>query len=298
MKVLVVEDDETARDYMVMTIESLGHETFSANDGVDGLKAFKTTQPDVVFSDIQMPNMDGLELLEHIRKADADVLIIMYSALDTPEYILKALRLKANDYLVKPVSAKAIVNILEKYADVLENRTRAREVLGLIYRHDLGMEISNKIDLLSKVVDRLMLETENALCPNDRLGIHLGLMEILVNAIEHGNLAITYAEKTQAMEGALDEWESLINSRLGAQPYKDRKVNIDFHMNRERCEWLITDQGAGFAWNELPDPNAPENLVKYSHGRGIMLAKLQFDEFTYLGSGNQIRLTKHLSKIP
>lgn len=295
MKVLVVEDDETAREYMVATIESLGHETASASDGIEGFKAFKTIQPDVVFSDIQMPNMDGLELLEHVRIADTDVLVIIYSAIDTPEYILKALRLKANDYLVKPVSAKAIANILEKYADVLENRTRTREVLGLIYRRDLGMEISNKIDLLSKIVDRLMIETENALRPNDRLGIHLGLMEVLVNAIEHGNLAITYDQKTQAMEGALNEWESLINSRLGAQPYKDRKVNIDFHMDRERCEWLITDQGAGFAWNKLPDPNDPENLVKCSHGRGIMLAKLQFDEFIYLGSGNQIRLTKYLS---
>lgn len=293
MKILIVEDDDATRSLMTMVIKKQGHETISAPDGLEGLKAFKTFQPDIVFADIQMPNMDGLEMLEKLRKIDSNALVIINSTLDSPQYTLKALRLKANDYLVKPVMEKDIIAILAKYSGILENRTRMRDVYGLIHRRSLGMEIFNQLDLVCKIVDRLMLETEHALPEKDRLGIHLGLVEILANAIEHGNLQITYDEKTQALEGANGDWTKLIETRVNTSPYKDRTVNIEFNMNKERCEWLITDQGPGFAWNDIPDPNDPENLLA-SHGRGIMLTRLQFDECSYLGSGNQVRLAKRL----
>ena len=294
MKILVVEDDEGTRSFMTMTVEGQGHETVSAPDGLEGLKIFKTFQPDVVFSDIQMPNMDGLEMLEKIRRIDSNALVIISSALDSPQYTLKALRLKANDYLVKPIMEKDILALLAKYSGILEHRTQTREVYGLIYQRDLGMKIFNQLDLVGKIVDRLMLETEHALPGPDRLGIHLGLVEMLTNAIEHGNLEITYDEKTEALEGAPKDLPTLIETRSNTSPYKDRHVNLEFHMNKERCEWLITDQGPGFDWKNLPDPNDPANLLAL-HGRGIMLTRLQFDECSYLGSGNQVRLLKRIS---
>ncbi|MBU1109898.1 MAG: response regulator [Candidatus Riflebacteria bacterium] len=294
MKILVVEDDDATRSLMAMIIKRQGHETVSAPDGLEGLKTFKTFQPDVVFTDIQMPNMDGLEMLEKIRKLDSNALVIVNSTLDAPQYTLKALRLKANDYLVKPVMEKDIITLLNKYAQVMQSRTRTREVYGLIYQRNLGMKIFNQLDLVCKIVDRLMLETEHALPEQDRLGIHLGLVEMLANAIEHGNLQITYDEKTEALEGASGDWLKLVETRTSTAPYEDRTVNLEFNMSKERCEWLITDQGPGFAWNDIPDPNDPENLLA-SHGRGIMLTRLQFDECSYLGSGNQVRLVKHLS---
>lgn len=294
MKILVVEDDDVTRSLMTMMVKKQGYDTLAAPDGLEGLKAFKTFQPDVVLADIQMPNMDGLEMLEKIRKIDSNALVIMNSTLDSPEYTLKALRLKANDYLVKPVLEKDLIALLSKYSGILENRTRTRAVYGLIYRRELGMQIFNQLDQVDKIVDRLMLETEHAIPAQDRLGIHLGLVEMLVNAIEHGNLQITYDEKSQALEGDSNDWNQLVESRLQNPLFKDRTVNLEFSMNKERCEWLITDQGLGFDWNDLPDPNDPENLLA-SHGRGIMLTRLQFDECAYLGSGNQVRLVKNLA---
>lgn len=294
MKILVVEDEDATRSLMTMMVKKQGYNVLAAADGVEGLKAFETFQPDVVLADIQMPNMDGLEMLENIRKIDSNALVIMNSTLDSPEYTLKALRLKANDYLVKPVLEKDLIALLNKYSGILENRTRTRAVYGLIYRRELSMQIFNRLDQIDKIVDRLMLETEHAISAQDRLGVHLGLVEMLVNAIEHGNLQIDYDEKTQALEGDPDDWQQLIESRLQNPLYKNRVVNLEFSMNKERCEWLITDQGHGFDWKNIPNPNDPKNLLA-SHGRGIMLTKFQFDECTYLGSGNQVRLVKYLS---
>lgn len=293
MKILVVEDDEATREVMIMGLQGLGHQTASAADGKAGLQKFNAFKPDIVFADIQMPVMNGLEMLEKLRKIDNEALVIINTTLDSPEYTLQALRLKANDYLVKPVMIKDMADVLAKYADVLEHRTINREVLGLISSRELCMEISNDLTLLGKIVDRLLLETEAAIKANDRLGIRLGLMEILINAIEHGNLAVGYEEKSRAIERGHDGLEKLIEERIHTSPYCERRVKIQFSLNRERCEWLVTDEGAGFDFNNLPDPNDPENLIK-CHGRGIMLARLQFDECEFLGNGSQVRMVKRL----
>ncbi|EKD81214.1 MAG: hypothetical protein ACD_39C01906G0001 [uncultured bacterium] len=73
----------------------------------------------------------------------------------------------------------------------------------------------------------------------------------------------------------------------------NRRVQIQFQMNAEMCEWVITDEGEGFDWKSVPDPNDPANLM-CMHGRGILLARLNFDEVLFLGRGNQVILRKRL----
>ncbi|MDD3146890.1 MAG: response regulator [Candidatus Riflebacteria bacterium] len=294
MKVLIVEDDVAIRSMMEKTINRAGYETQSAVDGEQGLKLFKEFKPEVVLSDINMPVMTGLELLERIRSNDADVLFIIFSTLDSPEFILQALRLKANDYLIKPVPGRVVTALLDKYATIINGRTKKREVLGMIYSLTLGMKIGNDLDLVSKVVDQLMVETEKNIGPAHRFGIHLGLVEMLTNSIEHGNLDISYEEKTAAMAGTVEQWREFLRLRYENPLYAHRLVNLKFKLDKDRCEWLLTDQGKGFDWKNIPDPAKLENLLE-AHGRGILLSSMQFDEITYLGNGNQVRLVKHLT---
>jgi len=188
MKILIVEDDDGTRFVLGKVAKSQGHEVKTAPDGAAGMSKFKEFRPDLVVSDIQMPIMDGLQLLEQIRRVDHDVVVVIVSSLDSAEYTLKALRLRANDYLVKPVQEKDLIFMFQKYQDVVMSRTKEREVFGLIVKKVLEMKVLNEIELVGKIVDRLMQEAEHHLPPADRLGIHLGLLEMITNAIEHGNL--------------------------------------------------------------------------------------------------------------
>jgi anti-sigma regulatory factor (Ser/Thr protein kinase) len=166
----------------------------------------------------------------------------------------------------------------------------------MILHRELTLQLRNQPEIVSRVVDRLMQETECRIPAADRLSIHLGLLEIVMNAIEHGNLGITYSEKSEALEGQTGDWQNLVKQRMSESPYKDRSVLIQFQMDGECCEWTITDEGEGFDWQAVPDPNDPENLLA-ANGRGIMLARLSFDELTYLGTGNQVVLRKNLPAL-
>jgi len=293
MKVLVVEDDAFSRQYMTSVVRMGNYEVMEARNGAEGLNVFESFAPDLIFSDISMPIMDGLEMLERIRRRSHDTIVVMTTAFGGAEFTLKALRLRANDYLVKPIVPKDIIANLKKYADVLAARSVEREVVGLILERYLKMKLDNRLEVLGKVADRLMQETEGHILPVDRMGIRLGLLEIIINAIEHGNLGITYIDKTKATESREFDLHDLIVERGNQEPYKSRSVNIQFQMNAEMCEWVITDEGEGFDWQDVPDPNDPANLM-CMHGRGIMLARLNFDEVIYVGRGNQVVLRKKL----
>ena len=294
MKVLVVEDDDPSRHVLVFLANREGHEVMEAHNGAEGLKLFETFQPDLIFSDISMPVMNGLEMLERIREKSYDTIVIMTTAFGNAEYTLKALRLRANDYLVKPILPQDIIANLQKYSDVLATRSEERDLVELILHRQLTMKLGNQLDILGKIVNRLIEETEGRIPAADRMGIRLGLLEILRNAIEHGNLEITYDEKTAAQEGNSKGLEDLIVERLSKPQYKNRSVHIYFQMDEESCEWTITDEVSGFDWKKVPDPNDPENLLS-THGRGIMLTRLNFDNVSFLEKGNRVVLQK---KIP
>lgn len=295
MKVLVVEDDRPSRDFLVKTLQRQGYDVRSAEDGVVGLEVFKEYLPHLVFSDIRMPRMDGLELLKNIRRVSADAIVVMTTAFGSEEYTLQALRLKADDYLQKPLRFKDLMPLLKKYADVVENRTLESQVLGMVlYRH-VKISFDNRFELIGKIADRMMVETGGAIPAAERLGVHLGLVELIANAIEHGNLEISYSEKTECLEKDPRGMEALFSSRLSDPRMSARKVVIEFSMDQEQCRWMITDEGKGFDVSSIPDPTKEENLFAL-HGRGIMLSRMKFDKLTYLGAGNQVEAVKYLKK--
>ncbi|HNX77635.1 MAG TPA: response regulator [Candidatus Rifleibacterium sp.] len=292
MKILIVEDDPGTRKYMVKAAQTLGHEVQEAEDGEAGCKAFDKFEPDIVLSDIQMPRADGLELLERLRRKSDDAIIIMTTAMDSAEYTVKALQLHANDYLVKPVQFSVLKAALAKYSEILNSRTKDQEVLGLFEKRYYRLKLPNQPELVSRIADRLLAETVNSIARKERMGVRLGLTELLSNAIEHGTLGITYEEKSKALEAGGSAWRNLVNDRLHSEPFCNRQTIVEFEMNDQGCEWYIKDDGEGFDWNNLPDPLDPENLL-CEHGRGIMLAQLQFDEFEFSGNGNEVRMKKN-----
>ncbi|MCK9337613.1 MAG: response regulator [Arcobacteraceae bacterium] len=130
--VLYVEDDYLIREQTKSMFQNLFKETIVAGDGVEGLQAYKDNKDkiDVVVSDINMPNMDGLEMSEAIHKLDPQVPIVITTAFTDENYLLKSLELDVSKYVTKPLKVKelaiAITEVVAKYKNLVNTQKVAK----------------------------------------------------------------------------------------------------------------------------------------------------------------------------
>lgn len=120
--------------------------------------------------------------------------------------------------------------------------------------------------------------------------VETGLFELLMNAIEHGNLGLDHDTKARLLDN--DTLEDEILHRLDIPPYNGRKVTIEVSIDADTLTYLITDDGDGFDWTLYENLSGKLNK---QFGRGIMIArKIGFDGLEYMGRGNIVRATVRL----
>jgi CheY-like chemotaxis protein len=288
--ILLVEDSATQRRLVHYLLQECGNwNIVQAADGLAALEMMERSLPSVVLTDVFMPRMDGLGLVEEIRARFPQVPVVLMTGQGSEQMAVDALKAGAADYVPKSVMSEALASILDR---VLEN---ARE------------EIS-KFRLLSGMtgrVTRFALENDpslvNALIAGFRtdllvLGVcdqngatrtGIALEEALLNAIYHGNLEVSSDLRLDGDE----PFHRMARERREQEPYRDRRVHVSARMTRQKATFVIADQGPGFDISQLPDPTDPANLDRPS-GRGLLLMRMFMDEVRYNTAGNQITLVK------
>jgi len=127
-KILIVDDESSARTGLAMLVSSWNFKTESAEDGERALAVIPEFEPDVVITDLFMPRMDGMELLRKIREDYPDLLVILLTAQATIDTAVEAIKIGAYDYLEKPVDPARLQILLDK---CLEREKTLKEVLLL-----------------------------------------------------------------------------------------------------------------------------------------------------------------------
>ena len=118
------------------------------------------------------------------------------------------------------------------------------------------------------------------------------LREMLLNAIEHGNLEINFEEKTHAL--LTDSYFDLIDERRRQEPYRNRQVTVECLIERSKIAFRITDEGQGFDHRSMIAKLTDEKN-ETAHGRGIIMTIQEFDRVQYNAKGNSVTLVKYLS---
>ncbi len=295
MKVLLVEDQRTVRLCMKKIIDTLGYEVEMAANGLEGLEVYERFHPDLVITDICMPEMDGVTMLEKIRQKSAEVIVITVTGMGSEDLAVNAFRRGANNYLNKPVKREDLLALLRKYEQILYERSTTREIQALMQEHYIKLQLENRLKQSSQVATFLAEQLGPLLPDTERLDIILGLDELICNAIEHGNLEITNEEKQAALaepEGLVRLYrQRLENPRLAA-----RRVTVEFRQDQQHgCAWTIADEGQGFDWRDVPSPLEKKQRLK-KNGRGIFLSRMMFDAVEYQGKGNVVCARRDLSK--
>ena len=144
-KVILVDDEEEVREAIRKRInwEEIGFTVAgTAENGEDALELAENCEPDVVMTDIQMPFMDGLTLLKKVKEKIPDVRSVIFSGYDDFEYAKEAIRLEAEEYILKPVDADELKEIFKRIKERLDEQRQQRrnvEILSKYYEDSRPM---------------------------------------------------------------------------------------------------------------------------------------------------------------
>ena len=221
MHILLIEDDNDAASYVIKGLKESGHVVDRASDGEEGLYMALDSNFDVLVVDRMLPKLDGLSLIEKVRKEKPDIPILILSALGEVDERVKGLKYGADDYLAKPFSFSELLARLE----ALSRRNQPESNSSLLELGDL------KLDLLSRKVER----------EGQFIDLQPREYKLLEFLLRRPNQVVT---RTMLLEGV---WEYHFDPQTNV---------IDVHISRLRSkidkpfkgkQMLYTERGAGYA---------------------------------------------------
>ena len=260
-----------------------------ACDGAAALDSIRTNPPDIVVTDLQMPEMTGLELVTAVRKSVAQIPVILMTGKGSEEIAVEALHAGAASYVPKRALATLLVETVRRVlASCQEDRFHA-ELMKRVGVCIESFEIENDVNLLLSLSRHIQqtLAVSWGLDRTDRLRIGTALEEALLNSLYHGNLGV----RSELKEIDHDEFYRQAEERRVTPPWSDRRIRVQTQITSEEMEVTIRDEGQGFDPALLPDPTDPENLDRPC-GRGVMLMRAFMDEVRYNATGNEVTLVR------
>lgn len=289
-KILGISDQESASLFLGKITECTNFNMKIVRSCSEALQRINAFLPHIILCDISLMPKDGLAFMAKIREIIPQVIFIMLLPENRKELIFKAMSYGINNYLTLPLNQQELVSYLKKYEYVLKLRKQQPQQPLHVTPTQFSKTIDNDLTKVPEIVDSLILKVHPSLswCQKD---LQLGLEELIINAIEHGNLAITYEEKSIAIQE--DSFEKLIEKKINNETLKNKKVTIEFHQEQTYHEWTINDEGNGFN---------PCNISSFSkdsewiHGRGIMICRFLFDEIEYFNEGKSVRVRRYIPK--
>jgi CheY-like chemotaxis protein len=264
-----------------------------AGGGREALEAISRKVPDLVVTDLRMPEMNGLELVLAIKDRYPSVPVIVMTAYGSEDVALQALQSGAAGYVPKRrLATELLGEVWDVLATVQADRGH-RQVLECQASLEAHFVLGNDGALVPHLVGHLRgLLADARLCGgNDLLRVGIALNEALVNAIHHGNLEVNSALR----EGSERDYSEHLAERRRQSPYRDRRVRLTVRQTPDQVRYLIRDEGPGFDPRQLPDPRDPANLERAS-GRGLLLIRTFMDEVRHNDSGNEITLVKRCGR--
>jgi len=285
--ILVVDDEPFNIEIVIELLDGQPYQISSAEDGAIAWSMLEKTPDkfDVVLLDRMMPNMNGMEVLEKMQANEVlkHCPVIFQTAKASNSDIAEGLKAGAHYYITKPFNEDVLLSVIKTavrerllYKELQDRLGATKEVMGLMKTAHFAFQTLDQARSLATLIS-------NA-CPQPEKVV-MGITELMLNAVEHGNLGITYNEKS-VLNGE-GTWSEEVAKRLLQQENIDKYASIQFQLTNDVIEMIIKDEGDGFDWQTYMDFD-PERVMD-NHGRGIAIANtLSFDSLEYSGNGNEV----------
>ena len=306
LKVLVVDDAATDRIRVAgIAANWRSCQVLQAENGQSAVDVVAAQLPDIVLTDLNMPELDGLELVTAIREGFPHIPVVLMTGDGSEEMAARALKKGAASYVPKKRLGDDLLDTLDHVYSTSQSAHTLSRLMHYMTESKTQFVLPNDPALLKICLDRLisMLRALPLGDEMERVRVGIALREAISNAYFHGNLEVVDDD----FHGLKEDWYRIASSRWYEPPYCDRKIQVHVDINRERAIFVITDDGDGFdrateggEFTPLGDRSSKSSELcdagsdqAESPGRGQTLMKSIMDEVTYNEAGNQVRMVKY-----
>ncbi|MBS0206306.1 MAG: response regulator [Planctomycetes bacterium] len=293
-QILIVDDSALDRKLVGgLLLKVSGVEVQYAVDGYEALESIQNDPPDVVVTDLEMPKLDGLELVRRLKDLQSPIPVILMTAAGSESVAVRALQAGAASYVPKSSLPNELWATVANVLRISGERLSQTRVLNRLQRWESEFLIENDLELITSVSAYLM-QTFNGLrlfTSAEQLRVGVALDEALLNAYFHGNMEVS----SQLRETNYHEFFDLARRRTQESPYKERRIWIASKYSSSGAVFVIRDDGPGFDVSSLPAPRDPR-YVDRPHGRGLLLMRTFLDEVQYNECGNEVTLIKRATR--
>ncbi len=150
VSILYVEDEDFIREEVTLFLKKRFKRVFVGRNGEEGYELFLSNVPDIIVTDIRMPRVDGLKMIEMIRSVNESIPIIITSAFDEPKYLMRAIELNVDKYILKPISLKKLHLELEKCRKQISTNMAYQESLKLMSEYKVALDASSIVSKADK----------------------------------------------------------------------------------------------------------------------------------------------------
>lgn len=293
--ILVVDDSAVDRRLVGGLVQKVLPCTvqFAAN-GVEALAQMHGELPDLILSDLNMPVMDGLELVHFVRDHHPEVPIVLMTAYGSEALAVEALAKGAATYVPKSQLAAQLPGTIQNVLSMTFVHRSYEQLIQSLAKAEFQFVLENDPNLADPLVDLVQqMIASVGLCDfTGRLQIGVALKESVLNAVFHGNLEISAEEIHAIQDGLIEENDlSLVEEHRLRPEYKDRKVHVDILITADQARFVVRDDGKGFDVAKVFDPKK-RVAVDTEGPRGLALMRTFMDEVRFNECGNEVTLIK------
>lgn len=262
--ILIADDEEEIRKCLKRFLTMKGYRISMAENGREAMDIIEREKIDLVITDMEMPEMNGMELLASVKEFNGNLPVVMITGYSDAEKTVTALREGASDFINKPFRMQDINESISRLLELQSTDEENKKALQYL-TFSTSLDMPAKTELVNGVIYNLASQLKSIeLCDASHLSnMNIALYEALINAIEHGN-----------------------------KRDPDKKITLKLDINFEQAKFTIKDEGEGFDHGAIENPTDPENIFKMN-GRGIYLMKHFMDEVIYNDIGNEVTMIKN-----
>ncbi len=263
-----------------------------AHDGEEALIKIGQEMPDLVVTDLQMPHVDGLALVNSLQERYPEVPVVLMTAQGSEVIAAQALANGAASYIPKNELAASLVETVMQILAMTNSDTRYRKLIGCATKTEFEFLLENDFDIIEPLIELIQQVNSSQGTLDSAACIRIGVAveHALSNAMFRGNL-----EMSREQFPVLNR--SIVRERLEQVDFDDRKVFFRMLVTADAVRFTIKDDGPGFDTTSIPEASDPDSF-RDGAGRGLVLIQTFMDRVEYDPKGNSVQMIKLRSENP